>query len=223
MAIGNGTITAMSRDGKRFQIDDGEWYSVFSTAQMNGAMRGASVNFSYVTTPPKGPEGRAYNNVKGNLTVSSSMTEPTPSTGAAAKPSGGGTGGYRGGRSFPVGPLDPERSIIRQNSLAHAVKIAEQVPGGRPDDWEELLVRHLAPAEAQRDLHLVAFLEEALHRAHLHVVVVVVDHRPKFDLLNLDDFLFFASLRRFFLRLEFVLAVIQDLADGGCGIRGDFD
>lgn len=137
MAIGNGTITAMSRDGKRFQIDDGEWYSVFSTAQMNGAMRGASVNFSYVTTPPKGPEGRAYNNVKGNLTVSSSMTEPTPSTGAAAKPSGGGTGGYRGGRSFPVGPLDPERSIIRQNSLAHAVKIAEQVPGGRPDDWEE--------------------------------------------------------------------------------------
>ena len=136
MAIGTGTITAMSRDGKRFQIDDGEWYSVFSSAQMNGAMRGSNVNFSYVTTPPKGPEGRAYNNVKGNLTINAGAA-PAPTTGASKPAATGGTGGFRGGRSFPVGPLDPERSIIRQNSLAHAVKMAEQIPGGRPDDWED--------------------------------------------------------------------------------------
>lgn len=137
MAIGNGTITAVSRDNKRFQIDDGEWFSVFSTAQMMGAMRGATVNFTYITTPPKGPEGRAYNNVKGNLTVTSTMSEPAAGPGpSAGKPSTGGTGGFRGGRTFPVGPLDPERSIIRQNSLAHAVKIAESLGPG-PGDWEE--------------------------------------------------------------------------------------
>lgn len=145
MAIGNGTITAMSRDGKRFQIDDGEWYSVFSTAQMNGAMRGAEVNFSYVTTPPKGPEGRAYNNVKGNLSVSTTMAAPSPSAGATAKPATGGTGGYKGGRTFPVGPLDPERSIIRQNSMTHAVKMAESLGPG-PTEWEEYVAWVIAMA-----------------------------------------------------------------------------
>src|SRR5262249_51632572 len=38
----------------------------------------------------------------------------------------------------------------------------------------ELLVRHFAAAKAQGDLDLMAFLEEALHRAHLHVVIVVI-------------------------------------------------
>jgi hypothetical protein len=53
---------------------------------------------------------------------------------------------------------------------------------------------------AQGDLDLVAFLEEPLHRAHLHVVIVIVDHRPQLDLLDLDDLLLLArrrlSLRR---------------------------
>ena len=87
----------------------------------------------------------------------------------------------------------------------------------------ELLVRHLAAAEAQGDLDLVAFLEEALHRAHLHVVVVVVDHRPELDLLDLDHFLFFAGFGRLLLRLVLVLPVIEKLADGRGRIRGDLD
>src|SRR5262249_45845313 len=37
----------------------------------------------------------------------------------------------------------------------------------------DLLVCHFAATVAQGDLHLVAFLEEALHRAHLHVIVKV--------------------------------------------------
>src|SRR5262249_51571218 len=57
----------------------------------------------------------------------------------------------------------------------------------------QLLVGHLAAAEAQRHLDLVAFLEEALHRAHLHVVIVVVDHRPELDLLDLDHLLLLAG------------------------------
>src|SRR5262249_45273168 len=81
----------------------------------------------------------------------------------------------------------------------------------------QLLVRHLAAAEAQRDLDLVTFLEEALHRAHLHVVIVVVDHRPELDLLDLDHLLFLAGFRRLLLRLVFVFAVIENFADGrGC-------
>src|SRR6478672_2549606 len=86
----------------------------------------------------------------------------------------------------------------------------------------ELLVRHLATAEAKGDFHLVALFEEPLHGAHLHIVIVVVDHRPELDLLNLDDFLFFAGFRRLLLRLKFVFAVIQDLADGRRRVGGDF-
>ena len=41
----------------------------------------------------------------------------------------------------------------------------------------DVLVRHLAAAEAQRHLDLVALVEEAAHRAHLDFVVVVVDAR----------------------------------------------
>ena len=87
----------------------------------------------------------------------------------------------------------------------------------------KLLVRHFATAEAQGDLDLIALFEEALHRAHFHVVIVVVDHRPELDLLDLDDFLFFAGFRRLLLRLELVLAVIQDLGDGRNGVGGDLD
>src|SRR6516164_1713628 len=87
----------------------------------------------------------------------------------------------------------------------------------------QLLVRHLAPAEAQRDLDLVALFEKALHRAHLHVVIVVVDHRPELDLLDLDDLLFLAGFRRLFLRLVFIFAVIENFADGRGRIGGDLD
>src|SRR5208282_5511609 len=85
----------------------------------------------------------------------------------------------------------------------------------------ELLVRHFAAAEAQRHLDLVAFPEKALHRAHLHVVIVIVDHRPQLDLLDLDDLLLLARLGGFLLRLIFVFAVIQDLADRRDRIRRD--
>jgi hypothetical protein len=52
---------------------------------------------------------------------------------------------------------------------------------------------------------------------------VIVDHRPKLDLLDLDDFLLLACLSRFLLRLVLVFAVIQDLADGRGRVGGDLD
>src|SRR5262245_42288855 len=87
----------------------------------------------------------------------------------------------------------------------------------------KLLVRHLAPAESQGHFHLIAIFKKALHRAHLHVVIVVVDHRPKLDLLDLDYLLLLAGFCRLFLRLVFVFAVIENLADGRGRIRGNLD
>jgi hypothetical protein len=77
----------------------------------------------------------------------------------------------------------------------------------------KLLVRHLAPAEAQGHLDLIAVLEEPLHGSHFHVVVVIVDHWAELDLLHLDDLLLLASLSRLLLRLVFVFAVVEDLAN----------
>src|SRR5262245_55739973 len=86
----------------------------------------------------------------------------------------------------------------------------------------QLLVRHFTAAKAQGDFDLIAVLKEALHRAHFYLVVVVVDHRPELDLLDLDDFLFFAGFRRLLLRLVLVLAVIQDFADRWRRVGGNF-
>src|SRR3989442_1096196 len=48
----------------------------------------------------------------------------------------------------------------------------------------DFLMRHLASAEAQGHLDLVALLEEALHGLHLDVVVMIVDRRTELDLLD---------------------------------------
>ena len=82
---------------------------------------------------------------------------------------------------------------------------------------------HFAAAEPERDFDLVAFLEEPLHRAHLHLVVVVVDHRAELDLLDLDDLLLLAGFGLLLLLLEPILAVIQDLADRRRGVGRNLD
>src|ERR1700742_1086134 len=74
----------------------------------------------------------------------------------------------------------------------------------------DFLMGHFAAAVTQGNLDLVAFFEEALHSAHLHVVVMIVDHRPQLDLLDLDDFLFLASSRGLLLRRIFELPVVHD-------------
>jgi hypothetical protein len=52
---------------------------------------------------------------------------------------------------------------------------------------------------------------------------VIVDHRAELDLLDLDDLLFLAGFGGLFLRLELVLAVIQDFGDRRHRIGGDLD
>src|SRR5579862_2594551 len=87
----------------------------------------------------------------------------------------------------------------------------------------ELLVRQLAAAEAHRDLHLVAFIDEVLHAAHLHVVIVIVDAGAQLDFLDLDHLLLLARLVLALLLLVFVFAEIEDFADRRIGRGGDFD
>src|SRR5580700_1406948 len=91
----------------------------------------------------------------------------------------------------------------------------------KPD--AKLLVGHFAAAEPQRHLDLVAFLEEALHRAHLHLVVMIVDHWPELDFLDLDHLLLLAGFRLLLLFLVLELAEIQELADRRSGVGGDLD
>src|SRR4029078_446685 len=87
----------------------------------------------------------------------------------------------------------------------------------------QILMHHLAAAETPGDLHLVAFLEKSLHRAHLPLVVMVVDAWPHLHFLDLDYLLLAARVVRFLLLLVLELAEIADLAQRRIGIRRDLD
>src|SRR5688500_5231650 len=91
------------------------------------------------------------------------------------------------------------------------------------DAAADLGVRHLAPAEEDRRLDLVAVREEPLDVLLLEVVVVRVDLRPELDLLDLDHPLVFLGLARSLLLLVLVLAEIHDPADRRLGGRRDLD
>ena len=76
----------------------------------------------------------------------------------------------------------------------------------------DVLVGHFAAAEAQRHLDLVALLDERLHGAHLHLIVVLIDVRANLDLFDFDDFLLLFGFVLLLLLFVFELAEIQDLA-----------
>src|SRR5688572_20955730 len=77
----------------------------------------------------------------------------------------------------------------------------------------ELLVRHLAAAEAQRHLRLVAFLQELDQLAELDLVVALVGAGAELDLLDLDLLLLELGLVRLLLLAVAELAVVHQLAD----------
>lgn len=125
MATKTGVVENVARSGKAIQID-GEWYSAFTPGALNGASKGDNVKFSYKSVD-KG--GTVYHNIQGNVSVSDAaeVVSAPAAAGRAAAP----TGFSKGGRSFPVGALDPERSIIRQNALTQANKMFETIGFGR--------------------------------------------------------------------------------------------
>src|SRR5262249_4062186 len=78
----------------------------------------------------------------------------------------------------------------------------------------------LATAEAQGDFDLVTVVEKALHRAHLHVVVMIIDARSHLDLFDFDDLLPLACLGGLFLLLVLEFAVVEHLGHGRTGVGG---
>lgn len=131
MATKTGIVESVARSGKALQID-GEWYSAFTPGALNGASKGDSVKFNYKDVD-KG--GVVYHNIQGNVSVS----EPEAAASASAPRAAAPTGFSKGGRSFPVGALDPERSIIRQNALTQANKMLENCnPLSFDGDFEKI-------------------------------------------------------------------------------------
>src|SRR6185503_10284917 len=109
------------------------------------------------------------------------------------------------------------RHRFREGEIRH---LSDQPLENPPPD---LGMRHLAAAEEDRRLDLVAVLEEALDVLLLELVVVLVDLRAELDLFDLDHLLVLASLARALLLLVLVLPEIHDAADRRVGRRGNLD
>src|SRR5450759_1141701 len=77
----------------------------------------------------------------------------------------------------------------------------------------ELHMRHLAAAESDRGLDLVAVLQESKDVVLFEVEIVLVDAGAELHLLDDDDLLLLLCFALLFLLLEYELAVIHDLAD----------
>ena len=74
-------------------------------------------------------------------------------------------------------------------------------------------MRHLAAAEPERHLRLVALVEELDQLLQLDLVVALVRTRPELDLLDLDLLLLALRLVLFLLLAVAELAVVHQLAD----------
>ena len=117
-----GVVEATARSGKALKIGE-DWYSAFTASSLNGAKAGDNVSFMYTVTNKAGTE---YKNIKGAVSIKDGGEAPAAASGGAKAPAAS-SGWSKGGRSFPVGPLDPERSIIRQNALTQANKMLEDL------------------------------------------------------------------------------------------------
>src|SRR4051794_3330309 len=108
-----------------------------------------------------------------------------------------------------LGPLLDDREIVEV--LREAVE----------DHLAALGVGHLAPAEHDRHLDLVARLQEALDVALLGVVVMLSDLRPELDLPDVDLLLVLAGRLGLLRLLVLVLRVVEDPDHRRLGVGGD--
>src|SRR5207248_8860859 len=82
---------------------------------------------------------------------------------------------------------------------------------------------HLASAEPDGDLDLVAFQEKLLDRLTLEVEVVLVRRRAHADLFEQGNLLVLPRFALFLVLLEPELAVVHEAADRGDGSWGNLD
>jgi hypothetical protein len=113
-----GVVEDVNPDNKRFKLNDGNWYSSWNPVEGLGV--GKKVSFRYNV---KG----TYRNVSGTVRVSemgSVVPAAVGSGGVGASPDTARAAPSRYSRgSFPIDPLDGQRSIIRQNALTHATEV----------------------------------------------------------------------------------------------------
>jgi hypothetical protein len=153
----------ISKPGKRpFTVHkvcvDGMWYEAGYTKPAFGI--GEQVNFEAEKKYGKMAITSTINRGAGGGSA------PAPSAPPASSGGGGGGRSYGGvAKEFPVPALHPDRSIIRQNALAHATKLVCDAgvieAGDNLDDWAETIVglayKFEEYATGQRE---VAFLKE---------------------------------------------------------------
>ena len=82
---------------------------------------------------------------------------------------------------------------------------------------------HLTHPEHDRDLDVLALVEELARLPGLGFEIVNVDVGPVLDLFDLDLMLLLLRLARLLLLLEAEAPIIHDLADDGAGVRGHLD
>jgi len=94
------------------------------------------------------------------------------------------------------------------------------IPDNPVDDVvTQVAMGHLATAEAEAGLHLVAALQEFDGLILLGLIVVLVHRDGELDLFDRDHFLLLAGGALGFLFLVEIAAVVLDSADGRDGIR----
>src|SRR5271157_2637037 len=113
------------------------------------------------------------------------------------------------------------RPPLHLGGFLHEEGVSEHLENLVQDVLAELRVGKLAPAKPDRDLDLVAFVQEFLDMPRLEVQVVLVDFRLHPDLLDADQLLVLLRLTGFLLQLELVLPVVQNLAHRRLGLRSD--
>ena len=88
--------------------------------------------------------------------------------------------------------------------------------------YADILVRHLATPEAQRDLGLVTLVEKLDQIAQLDVVITIIGAWPKFYFLDQNDLLLELGFVGFFLFRILELAVVHEPCNGRLRRRRDF-
>ena len=119
----SGIIDAITKDGKRFKMDDGNWYGCLNKSALGSASRGDMVEFTFKSVEKPSPTGgtTVYNNVQGSVHVvgRSTLTPTRPSsihdypTTAAA-------------REFPI---SRELMIVRQTCIKAACEYTTSLEG----------------------------------------------------------------------------------------------
>ena len=115
MATISGQVEVKAATGKMAgkSIKVGEyWYTVKFPSALAGIEKGDYVTFDYTTNG-------TFNNITGKPVKS------TPPASTPVKAFSGASYGSSTARVFPVPALAPERSIIRQNSLTHALNVLQ--------------------------------------------------------------------------------------------------